>query len=119
MNTLYIRKAQHDWICGKCGATIKKGTEYKDLEIKQYSWNGVNICHIRTCKVCQKKIYSFKEKEPVSFGDTKEWLVGKGRDRNGHRRLLTLDWDLGEYHWRPLVYNADGHALHYSNVRFV
>lgn len=119
--TLYIRKARHEWHCCKCGRRIAPGERYQDVEIKNWGDDDlVIITHERSCLCCPvRPQYRFSQKEPVTFKGTKEWLIGKGRDRDGHKRLLTIDWDLGEYHWRSKVKDYAGASLYFGNVEFV
>ena len=118
--TLYIRKARHEWYCCKCGRQISPGERYRDMEIKNYGDDDlVIISHERSCLCCPRPHYRFHQKEPVTFKGTKEWLVGKGYDRDGHKRLLTIDWDFGEYHWRQKVRDYAGASLYFGNVEFV
>lgn len=118
--TIYIRKARRDWYCCKCNRKILSGERYRDVEIKNYGYDDlVIVTHERSCLYCSRPHYRFSQKEPVTFKGTKEWLVGKGYDRNGSKRLLTLDWDLGEYHWRAKVKDDAGVSLHFGNVEFI
>ena len=126
--TNYDRHARHEWCCCKCHGIIKTGDRYKDQEIKttrqNYSGCDTVIMHNRYCQYCagyaeRPRTYEIHGEEPVSFKGTKEWLVGKGFNRQRQKRLLTLDWDRGEYHWRSKVKAADGHSMYFGNVRFV
>lgn len=120
----FKRTASKNWSCQKCGRKIYKGDTYQDTEIKEHHGKTVLVGHERLCSSCagfriKQNNYVFSEREPVVFNDIKEWLVGKGYDRDGNPCLLTLDWDLGEYHWRKAVYYLDGERLTFNNTEFV
>lgn len=126
--TNYNRHAQHEWKCDKCGRLISKGERYMDQEHKKsyetYTGMNVKISHRRLCQYCAGYTelplkFIIKGEEPVTFFDVKEWLVGKGFNRERRKCLLTMDWDRGEYHWRAAVCDAEGHSMHYNNVEFV